>query len=325
MAHNSGNVYRIPRRFNWPFVIGGFAFLSLSIMLWRWGGTVEDSLAYFDTARWVRGEIPLQELRAPFPYRLAVPALAAFLPGDLHNTFAALNWLFVTATACLATATVRRMGFGTQRALAAGLLVVLSLPTFWYAPYLLVDPGSVCMRTLFVFAVLTGQPRLALVAGLAATAIREENILLLGWLLIMRQAGLKQCLGALVAAAGWLVAVRWWLIPGLPHYAWVPNLGTTLALLKDTRGLLSLAGCAGLVLPLALVGMRGAPRRIAPLKSLLVLMALPPLYAALSVRVEGRIVWGLYPFLIPFAVSLGLPRRAAAVPDGHPLHASRRA
>jgi hypothetical protein len=181
------------------------------------------------------------------------------------------------------------------------------------------------MRMLFVFAVLTGQPRLALAAGLAATAIREENILLLGWLLIMRQAGLKQCLGALVAAAGWLAAVRWWLIPGLPHYAWVPNLGTTLALLKDTRGLLSLAGCAGLVLPLALVGMRGAPPRIAPLKSLLVLMALPPLYAALSVRVEGRIVWGLYPFLIPFAVSLGLPRRAAEVPDVRPQRTARRA
>jgi hypothetical protein len=325
MAHNSGNVYRIPRRFNWPFVIGGFALLSLAIMLWRWGGTVEDSLAYFDTARWVRGEIPLQDLRAPFPYRLAVPALAAFLPGDLHNTFAALNWLFVTATACLATATVRRMGFGTQRALAAGLLVVLSLPTFWYAPYLLVDPGSVCMRMLFVFAVLTGQPRLALTAGLAATAIREENILLLGWLLIMRQAGLKQCLAALAAAAGWLVAVRWWLIPGLPHYAWVPNLGTVRALLADTRGLLSLVGCAGVILPLALVGMRGAPARIASLKSLLVLMALPPLYAALSVRVEGRIVWGLYPFLIPFAVSLGLPRRAAAVADERPLKMSRRA
>jgi hypothetical protein len=318
MAHNSGNVYRIPRRFNWPFVIGGFAFLSLSIMLWRWGGTVEDSLAYFDTARWVRGEIPLQALRAPFPYRLAVPALAACLPGDLHNTFAALNWLFVTATACLATASARRMGFGTQRALAAGLLVVLSLPTFWYAPYLLVDPGSICMRMLFVFAVLTGQPRLALAAGLAATAIREENILLLGWLLIMRQAGLKQCLGALAVAVGWLVAVRWWLIPGLPHYTWVPNLGTVKALLQDTRGLLSLVGCGGIILPLALVGMRDAPPRVAPLKSLLVLLALPPLYAALSVRVEGRIVWGLYPFLIPFAVSLGLPRRAAAVPDMEP-------
>jgi hypothetical protein len=41
MAHNPGNVYRIPRRFNWPFVIGGFAFLSLAILLWGGGGTVE--------------------------------------------------------------------------------------------------------------------------------------------------------------------------------------------------------------------------------------------------------------------------------------------
>jgi hypothetical protein len=260
MAQTSGsNVYRIPRRFNWPFVIGGFAFLSLAIMLWRWGGTVEDSLAYFDTARWVRGEIPLQDLRSPFPYRLAVPALAALLPGDIHNTFAALNWIFVTATACLATASVRRMGFGTQRALGAGLLVVLSLPTFWYAPYLLVDPGAVCMRMLFVFAVLTGQPRLALAAGLAATAIREENILLLGWLLVMRRVAVPQGLAALAAAAAWLVAVRWWIVPGLPHDTWVPNLGTVRALLDDRRSLLSLLGCAGVVLPLALAGMRRAP------------------------------------------------------------------
>jgi hypothetical protein len=330
MAQQSANnVYRIPRRFNWPFVIGGFAFLSLAIMLWRWGGTVEDSLAYVDTARWLRGEIPLRDLRAPFAYRLAVPALAALLPGDIHNTFAALNWIFVTATACLATATVRRMGFGTQRALAAGLLVVLSLPTFWYAPYLLVDPGAVCMRMLFVFAVLTGQPRLALAAGLAATAIREENILLLGWLLgwllVMRQVAIPHALAALAAAAGWLVAVRWWLVPGLPHDAWAPNLRTVHALLDDTRGLLSLVGCGGLVLPLALAGMRRAPARLAPLKGLLALMVLPPLYVALSVRVEGRIVWGLYPFLIPFAVALGLPRRAESKPEVRPLKASRRA
>ena len=329
MAKISGNIYRIPRRFNWPFVIGGFAVLSLAIMLWRWGGTVEDSLAYFDTARWVRGEIPLHELRAPFPYRLAVPALAAILPGDIHNTFAALNWLFVTATACLATATVRRMGFGTQRALAAGLLVVLSLPTFWYAPYLLVDPGAICMRMLFVFAVLTGQVRLALAAGLAATAIREENILLLGWslgwLLYTRRTGVVHCLAVLAAAAGWLVAVRWWIVPGLPHYVWMPNLGTVRAILADTRGLLSLAGCAIVVVPLALVGMWRAPVRLAPLKSLLVLMVLPPLWAALSVRVEGRIVWSLYPFLIPFAVALGLPHRTETVPDVRPLRTSRRA
>ena len=325
MEHISGNIYRIPRRFNWPFVIGGFAILSLVVMMWRWGGTIEDSLAYFNTALWLRGDLPASELRAPFPYRIAVPALAAILPGSVTTTFATLNWLFTIATACLATATVRRMGFGTQRALAAGLLVILSLPTFWYAPYLLVDPGSVCMRALFVFALLTLQPRLALMAALAATMIREENILLLGWLLATRQVGVKGGVTALAAALAWLVAVRWWLVPGLPGYSWVPNLGTVLNLLSDWRGLLSLAGCAGLVLPLALFGMRHAPPRLQPLKSLLLLMLLPPLYAALSVRVEGRIVWGLYPFLIPFAVALGLPRRAASQPDVRELKTARRA
>ncbi len=324
MEQHSGNIYRIPRRFNWVFVIGGFAFVALMLMMWRWGGTVEDSLAYFDTARWLRGEIPASSLRAPFPYRIAVPALAALLPGDVRQTFAFLNWVFTTAGACLAAATVRRLGFGTQRALAAGLLVLVSLPTFWYAPYLLVDPGAICMRALFVFAVLLAKPRLALAAALAATAIREENILLLGWLVALRQVDRREGLAALAAAGAWLVAVRWWLVPGLPHYGWVPNLGTLMNLLDDWRGLLSLAGCAGVVLPLALAGMRRAPARLRPLKSLLVLMALPPLYAALSVRVEGRIVWSLYPFLVPFAVAVGLPR-AKRDPDVRELKAARRA
>jgi hypothetical protein len=325
MARKAGNVYRIPRRFNWPFVIGGFAVLALAIMLGRWGGTAFDSSAYADTVRWLRGEAPLSALRAPFAYRLAVPALAAVLPGALHNTFAALNWICVTATACLATAAVRRMGFGTRRALAAGLLVVLSVPTFWYAPCPLVDPASVCMRMLFVFAVLTTQPRLALAAALAATAVHEENILLLGWLLVTRRVGVNIGSAALAAAAAWLAAVRVAIVAGLAQAAWLPGIGTMGARLGDTRGLLMLAGCAGVVLPLALAGIWRAPSRIGALRSLLALMALPALYGAVNLRVDGTGVWALYPFLVPFAVSLGLPRWTAKVPDVRPLRASRRA
>lgn len=325
MTRKTGNVYRIPRRFNWPFVTGSFAALALAIMLWRWGGATGDALAYADTARWLRGDLPLSALHAPFAYRLAVPALAALLPGALHNTFAALNWICVTATACLAAAAVRRMGFGTRRALAAGLLVVLSLPTIWYAPCPLVDPASICMRMLFVFAVLTTQPRLALAAALVATAVCEENILLLGWLLVTRRVAVNYGLAALAAAAGWLAAVRGAIVPGLAHDAGLPGIGTMAARLGDTHGLLALAGCAGVVLPLALAGIRRAPPRIGALRSVLALMALPALYGAVSLRVDGTGVWALYPFLVPFAVSLGLPRRAEKVPDVRPLRTSRRA
>ena len=74
----------------------GFAALALLIMFWRWGGTVADSIAYFDTARYLRGEVPASALQSPVPYRLLVPAIASALPGELRNSFAALNWFAVT-------------------------------------------------------------------------------------------------------------------------------------------------------------------------------------------------------------------------------------
>lgn len=299
----------IDRRIHWPLLGGAFALIALMLMVWRWGGTVADSQAYYDTARYLRGEIPASQLVAPFPYRLLVPSVAAILPGDLRNTFATLNWLLVSAAACLTSAAVLRAGLGNRRAIVAGLLMTVSLPTFWYAPYLLVDPGSVCARAAFVLAVLTGQPWLAAAAGLLGTAVREENILLLVWLVAMRRIPLLAGLACLAAAGGWIVAVRWWLVPGLPGYTWEPSWWTVNHALRDLRSLASIAGTAILVVPLALLGWREAPRALRPFASLIVLMALPPLYAALCVRVDGRAVWGLYPFLVPFAVCYGLSRR----------------
>lgn len=298
-----------PPRINWLILTAGFALLALAVMCWRWGGTIQDSQAYFDTARYLRGEIPADQLVAPFPYRLLVPALASIIPGDLRNGFAMLNWILVVAGACCMSAVVLRAGLGQRRAIAAGLLMIVSLPTFWYAPYLLVDPGSICARAAFVLAVLSGQPWLAAVAGLIGTAIREENILLLVWLIGMRQIPLLPGLALLAAAGGWLIAVRWWIITGLPSYTWSPNVGTLRNAIHDTRSLISIAGAAIVVVPLAVLGWRAAPRSLRPLASLLVLMALPQLYALLSVRIEGRLIWSLYPFLVPFAVCVGRTRQ----------------
>jgi hypothetical protein len=292
-------------RSQWIALVAGFAALALFVMAWRWGGTVEDSLAYFNTARYLRGEIPASELRAPFPYRLLAPALAALIPGDTRHSFALLNWLCISATAVMLALSVLRAGASRKAAVIAGLMLILSVPTFWYAPYLLTDPASICARAAFVLAVLSGQPWLAALAGVTASAVREENILLLVWLLAMRRIAIVPGLAALAVAGAWMLAVRWWLIPNLPSYVWAPSLYTVITALKDVRSLASLAAGVGIVLPLALLGMRrgdgAAAAALRPLKSLLLLMALPPLYAALCVRIDGRAIWGLYPMLIPFA------------------------
>ena len=286
----------------WLILFFAFASLSLAVMWAHWGRTVEDSLAYFNTARYLRGEIPISELRAPFPYRLLVPAIAAWLPGELHNTFATINWLSISLAATVLSWTVSKIGASTRQIVIAGLLLILSVPTFWYASFLLTDPGAIFARVVFIAGVLTGQPWLAIAAGLTATAVREENILLLVWLLAFRRVGWLIGLLALGSAIAWLLAVRWWLIPDLPRYLWVPSLATLKTAITDIRSMLSIGGAALLVVPLAAIGWRRSPSLLHPLRSLLALMALPLLYAALSVRVDGRAIWGLYPFLIPFAV-----------------------
>lgn len=303
----------IPTRFegkHWLLILAGFTALALLVMMWRWGGTIEDSQAYFDTARFLRGDIAAQELRAPFPYRILVPAIAAAMPGDVRQSFAILNWLLISAAAGTMALTLARLGFSRARVIGAGLLLLLSVPTYWYAPYLLVDPGSICARAVFVLAVVTGQPWLAAAAGIAGTAVREENILLLVWLLAMRRIPLMAGLAALALAGAWILAVRWWMIPGLPSYVWAPRVGQLFYALRDHASLLSIAAAASVVLPLALAGMRRHLPQLQPLKSLLLLMALPPLYALLCVRIDGRVIWSLYPMLIPFALSVGL-RKAA--------------
>lgn len=341
MAQPLGKVYRIPRHFNWPLVAGGFALLALVMMMGRWGAVEAESSAYLGLAHWLRGELPLPGLAAPFAYRLGLPALASLLPGELHHVFATLNWLFVTATALLATATVRRLGFGTQRALAAGLLVILSLPTVWYAPAVLAEPGSICMRMLFVLGVLAGRPGLALAAALAGTAIRADDILLLAWLAASGQVSRRRMAAALAAAVAYIVALHGWVAADAGDAASATAMSTAMSTAMEIaagtsaavagirpsgwQGLLSLAACAGFVLPLALAGLRDAPARIRPLRSLLVLMLLPGLQAALSGHADGRIVWDLYPFLLPFAVALGMPREAAQAPDVRPLKVARRA
>jgi hypothetical protein len=302
-------------RFFWPVLAVGFALLALVVMWWRWGGTVSDSAAYFDTARYFRGELPASALEPPFPYRLLVPALAGWLPGDIRNNFAALNWLAIAAAGCLIARAMERAGYDRGRAVLGGLLLIVSVPTFWYGPYLLVNPGSIFARSGFVLAVISGQPWLAAGWGLLGTGIREENILLLVWLVAARRLAVLPGVAFVLLAAAWLVVVRWWAFPGLPGYVWQPNLGRIGEALTDIRSLASLVAAAVIVVPLAIIGLRRAPPSVKPLRSLLALLALPVVYAALSVRVEGRVIWDLYPLLIPFAL--------AALPAGRSVEGAK--
>ena len=280
-----------------------FALVAAVVMWWRWGGTVEDSQAYFDTARYLKGEVEFGELRAPFPYRIGVPGLVALIPFDTRATFAALNWLFVSGSAVILAYTMSKVFRSTVAGYIAGLMLIFSFSTVWFAPYLLVDPGSLFARSLFVMGIVLARHRLAQVAAFLAVLVREENILLLGWMVITRRISLLRGVVLVAAAGTWLIFVRWYLVPNMPAYVWKPSLAQLLHGLQDWKSLATIFATAGVVVPLAIAGWRRAPESLAGLKSLVILLVLPSIYAMLCVRIDGRTVWGLYPLLIPFAVT----------------------
>jgi hypothetical protein len=71
----------------------------------------------------------VSELRAPFPYRLLAPALAAAMPGDVRQNFTLLNWLCMSASAVLMALSMLRVGASRKVAVSAGLLLIVSVPT----------------------------------------------------------------------------------------------------------------------------------------------------------------------------------------------------
>ena len=99
----------------------------------------------------------------------------------------------------------------------------------------------------------------------------------LGWLLVSGRVGWLRGGIALALAGAWLIVVRWYLLPGLPTYLWVLNIGTVIAALRDQRSLLSLVTAGAIVIPLAVLAWRHVPDRVRPLKGILLMMAVSPL------------------------------------------------
>lgn len=301
----------------WPVCLF-FAVAALVMMVDRWGGTVADSHYYHQVAQYLRGELPQESLRAPFAYRVLAPAIAAALPGDVRGTFVLTNWFSVTAAATVIYLTHLKLGFSERAAILAGCFLIFSVPTYWYAPYLTVDPLSVLLRALVVYLVLGGATIGAAVVGLLAVVTREDNLIILAGLAvwttvratavprISRSKGLWPMVS--IAGACALIAIRWH-FDRIPSYFWWPSLAAIQENVHDPSTRLSLVAGAGAVIPFAIVGMLKFVRQpdwIPELRLmgwLLCVAAAAPIYAYLCVRVEGRAVWSLYPFLIPFAIA----------------------
>ena len=163
-------------------------------------GTVHlgDSRYYVETVRWLSGEMDdviagqeetdtkfdrlgiasnIQGIRAPFCYRLVVPALAAALPLSPMTAINAVNVLLVVGAMLLLYRLQRLLALSERDALFGSALFAVSFPTFYYSTIGYVDPVVVFAVTACL-NLIYGRHYLAAALVIGFGLLAKENIVM---------------------------------------------------------------------------------------------------------------------------------------------------
>jgi hypothetical protein len=280
-------------------------------MVWHWGYVVADSRYYFQLALHFAGRFPTDQLRLPFAYEAATPWMAAHMPFDVTFNFALLNYLAVVAAAIVVYSICRGEGFTDQCSALGGWLIVISVPTFAYAPYLLTDPTALLWRACLIWALRAHNAIWVLPVGLIGVATREDTLVLLGagvvWTVWQRRwSETVVWTSTALLGVGCSLLIRHY-FASLGVYDWKPGLYWLKQNLRSPSNYLSVAAGVGVVWPLAVLGFLHPGRlsretaRFWAFLSLALLTV--PAYALVSARFDGRPFWTAYPAAIPLAAA----------------------
>jgi len=194
--------------------------------------------------------------------------------------------------------------------MVAGWLLIISVPTFWYAPNLLTEPSSILIRVGILYAILNRKLIWVVPLGVLAVLVREDNVIVLiaAVLWTLRRRDFRQAIlwGTSVAiGSGCLILVRY-AFRSLPGYIWLPGTFWLRFNFLHLVNYVNVIACMGVVFPLFVIGIvRHELTR--ELRSFFLFftgaMLLPPLYAMISARFDGRPYWTMYPAMLPLAAA----------------------
>lgn len=307
----------------------GLRFYSITILLTillslpRFAHHTPDSKQYVNLAKYFRGDLPREQLRGPFAYRILVPFLAASLPSDnLDLNFALINVL-ATILAYLVFIPYLKRFVATRTDFNVGMLMlVVSFPTFNYASAVLTDPVGFLMFSIAAYLLLVERYCLFSCAVCLGLLARESALFLVPASIVyvvMSHLGQKKknwmkAFGILaivvIPPALALFADRAYFSDVPNYYSYGLSLRKFLVNITRTINWITFFLALGPPLLLCLIGLRrdglrfvsNLPHREARLLFSLTIVGVLHMMYSIATGMSGRYVWPYYSVLIPLAV-----------------------
>jgi hypothetical protein len=301
--------------------------ITVVLALPRFAHHTPDSKHYINVAKYFQGDLPREQLLAPFAYRIFVPFLAATLPSDnLDLNFALINVL-ATILAYLVFIPYLKRFVTSQTDLNVGmLLLVVSFPSFNYASGVLSDPVAFLLFVVAAY-LLSSERYYALSAVISLGVLARESLLTMtlasimyvcwshvgqgekGWRKASRVVPLVTIPPAVV-----LIIVRACFSDLPSAFHWGVSLQRYVRTMRDPVNWATFLLTLGPPSILSLMGLRHRGRR--PFESLTdrgerqllsiaaatVINILIPVAGISTAYISGRFVWPFYIALIPIAV-----------------------
>lgn len=278
------------------------------------GQSMGDAPEYIRAVQYYRGQVSRDQLVTPFAYRVGVPYVAARLPiKDPMTALNCLNFAGLALALVFLHGTLRAIGYGYRAAVVGDFLFTCSFPVFYYGTVGLVDPVWLTVLSAGLFCLYRRHWAWLCVVTALGALVRETSLVLVvvaaASLLVTRPR--KWTLTLVLMVLAYLlptIGVRL-AFHDLQHYAWAPSWGYLHQNLRF-RALAAMALSFGLPGILTLVwlvrkrfrGLAASPAVWVPMLTGIVCALGLTAFAFVAAYADGRFLWAVSLFGVPFAV-----------------------
>jgi hypothetical protein len=282
-------------------------------------GRPVDVEGYVRLTAYFRGEASAGSMRPPFCYRILAPLFASVVPTQPETALNIINLMSLLVSLWLLDQVGAALKMSARSRLAMNVTFIVSFPTFYYGTIGFIDPIALALSCAILLGVLRGFPPIVLLVIAICAVLAKETNAAFTLLPIFRAVQERKIAGKSLLVYGSIFAapvgvhllVRELMPFPQQQSLWIPDILITLENLSRSRTYISLILTITIPVTFALLALfSGRIRESLEKKDQLLLFAGCMLasglygYSVISAYSDGRIIWSIYPYLLPFSACL---------------------